>query len=78
MNARDKPLVFQLGYAIEGVQDDVSGEESETRTVHDKGGISILCIDGCARDTWNATTMISHGADFKMCHFPPLRRYVHA
>lgn len=64
VDARDEPLVFQFGYAVEGIEDDVAREESETGAVHDEEGISFslfelpLSFNGCACDTCDAAVYI--------------------
>ena len=61
VHARDEPLVPELGDFIEGVEDDVFWEETETRTMHDQEGIAFallelpLSLDGCVRDAREAT-----------------------
>lgn len=69
VSARDEPLVSELGYSVEGVEDDVVREVPDTGAVHDQEGVSFaavelpLCFEGCAREAGDATVCKYVGFD---------------
>lgn len=63
MDARDEPLVFEFGHAVEGVEDDVAREVLDTGAVHDEEGVPLsvlelpLSFERCGRETCDAAVM---------------------
>lgn len=61
MDASDEPLVFELGYFVEGLEDDVGGEVSDAGAVHDEECVAFsmfelpLAFDGCGGKAGDAT-----------------------
>lgn len=61
MHAGDEPLVFEFRDTVEGVEEDVAGEESEAGAIQDQEGVALsafklpLPLEGSGCETCDVT-----------------------